>query len=98
MTKIKLPEELLSRFDDLCKKEVSMTKAMADCIEANNSDTYNLDMTLSDVIQTAIDGNIDRLRVSMLLADLTREAITKGYIMPGGEPTVRGKEYIKDNK
>jgi hypothetical protein len=52
-------------------------------------------MKLSDVIQTAIDGKIDRLKVGMSLSVLTLEAIALGYIMPGGEPTVQGSEYLK---
>jgi hypothetical protein len=55
-------------------------------------------MKLSDVVQTAIDGKIDRLKVGMSLSVLTLEAITLGYIMPGGEPTVRGREYIADGE
>jgi hypothetical protein len=51
-------------------------------------------MMLSDIVKTAIDGKIDRLRVGLELAELTQSAITLGYIMPGGEPTVRGREYL----
>jgi len=55
-------------------------------------------MKLSDIVKTAIDGKIDRLWVGSALADLTQSAITLGYIMPGGEPTVRGREYLAEKE
>ena len=51
-------------------------------------------MTLKDVVQTAYDGKIDRLRVGHRLANLTRWAIDEGYITHSGEVTVSGLNFL----
>lgn len=51
-------------------------------------------MTLRDVVQTAQDGKIDRLKVGLLLALLTKEAILEGYISTTGEITAVGASWL----
>lgn len=54
-------------------------------------------ITLKDVVQTAQDGKIDRLRVGLLLAELTKSAIALGYITPAGGVTASGANWLSLN-
>lgn len=53
-------------------------------------------MMLKDVVQTASDGKIDRLKVGLVLAELTKAAITLGYITQTGAITAYGQQYLAD--
>lgn len=51
-------------------------------------------ITLRDVVLTAQDGRIDRLKVGMLLALLTKEAIAENYITTNGAITASGAQWL----
>jgi hypothetical protein len=51
-------------------------------------------ITLQDVVLTAQDGNIGRLKVGLLLAQLTKDAILAGYITSTGEITAAGERWL----
>lgn len=51
-------------------------------------------MTLQDIVKTAVDGKIDRLKVGHVLAELTLSALTLGYITPCGSVTEKGILYL----
>lgn len=52
-------------------------------------------MMLRDVVQTAADGKIDRLKVGLVLAELTKSAIALGYITNTGQITAAGQQYLQ---